>query len=124
MGSTSHWAVRGFLSALIIFGQSVNQRLSAQPADEAGTTRELRLPGYDTKVAGRWLPATESRSGVALGGLGTGFIELRPDGRIYDAVLQNNWLKPVSPAACGLDVLAGGARAVLVSSSTSAVVAP
>lgn len=48
------------------------------------TVESIRLPGYRAPVWGRWLPPSEVRSGVALGGLGTGFVEIRPDGCIYD----------------------------------------
>lgn len=55
------------------------------------------LPGFAKPVPGRWLGPAQAASGVPLGGLGTGFLELRPDGRAHDACLRNDWLAPRPP---------------------------
>jgi len=73
----------------------------AVPSKET-TVQGITLPGYSGPVWGRWLVPEDNHSGVPLGGLGTGFLELRADGRFHDAVLQNNHLAPKSPAGCGL----------------------
>lgn len=85
--------------------------------------QEVALPGFAAPVPGRWLGPTDNRSGVPLGGLGTGFLELRADGRFHDAVLQNNHRMPKPPAACALELTISPRRepdsAALLSSATA-----
>lgn len=109
-------AIRLFvLLTLALNGKSNGQQA---PATANAISIGIRLPGYDVKVAGRWLGPTEKRSGIPLGGLGTGFLELRPDCRFYDAVLQNNWIKPKAAGAGALQLTCGGEATTLLSSSS------
>jgi uncharacterized protein (DUF608 family) len=111
------WIMLGGLSALSV---TAGAQTPQKPAE---TVQQAQLPGFKTPVWGRWIGPKDSRSGVPLGGLGTGFLELRPDGRFYDAVLQNNWLAPRPPAACALTLAAGPRRrsrtATLLASAAS-----
>src|SRR2546421_12503249 len=84
------------------------------------STIEVQLPGYSVPVSGRWLGPGQNQSGIPLGGLGTGFIELRPDGLIHDTVLPNNWLKPEPVSGCGLTFSAINASAALLSTPSAA----
>jgi non-lysosomal glucosylceramidase len=79
------------------------------------STIEVMLPGFKVPVSGRWLGPSQNQSGVPLGGMGAGFLELRPDGKFHDTVLQNNWGKPAAPAGCGLTFTATGEKAALLS---------
>src|SRR5882724_654712 len=81
------------------------------------TTTEVQLPGFRIPVSGRWLVPSQNQSGVPLGGMGAGYLELRPDGKFHDAVLRNNWSKPAPPAGCGLTFTAGHETAALLSTS-------
>lgn len=67
-----------------------------------GQVQKFRIPDFSVPVCGVWLTPEQNKSGVPLGGLGTGFLELRSDGKFHDAVLQNNWLHPKPPADCAL----------------------
>ncbi len=89
-------------------------RPEQKPAPAPTETIAAKLPGFRTQAYGRWLAAKDNQSGVPLGGLGTGFIELRPDARIHDMVTRNNWTSPKPPASCALTLAfpGGGAKAV------------
>ncbi len=69
----------------------------ARTSDPLSRTAAIQLPGYNAPAFGRWLDAKSNGSGLPLGGLGTGFLELRPDGTVRDSCLWNNWLKPRPP---------------------------
>lgn len=55
------------------------------------------------KVTGRWIGATDNFSAVPLGGLGTGYLDLNPDGTFGRATLENNWLAPAPPTDAGFE---------------------
>jgi uncharacterized protein (DUF608 family) len=71
--------------------------LFAQLAYGDTPVARVTVPGSSRPIVGRWLGPAQSESGVPLGGLGTGFIEIRPGARIHDTCLRNNWLKPSPP---------------------------
>jgi non-lysosomal glucosylceramidase len=95
-----------FVCLLVLFAaaSSLNSAYAqaGKPADILIPT-SIRLPDFSAPVWGRWLPPADNKSGVPLGGLGTGFLELRPDGQIYDTVLHNNWTAPKTPANLSLN---------------------
>lgn len=69
----------------------------------------------------------DARSGVPLGGMGTGFLELRADARLHDTVTANNWLAPVPLPGIALRIASGGgrgARSALLVGSTKAMEQP
>lgn len=75
-----HLALAGALFTLFR-ANSVMAQVSPQgpiPLDH------ITAPGFRSPVPGRWLPVSETQSGVPLGGLGTGYLDLRPDGRFYE----------------------------------------
>src|SRR5438552_1865535 len=78
----------------------------------------VRLHGYSAPIPGRWLTPEDNRSGIPLGGIGAGFVELRADGLIHDAAIRNDWLKPGSPPALSLVIRSGGRSTVLVGAAT------
>lgn len=82
------------------------------PGDVSSPPRleALLLHGYSKAVFGRWLGPDRNVSGVPLGGLGTGFLELRPDGRIHDTCLRNDWLKPRPPQLFRLSATLGAGK--------------
>jgi non-lysosomal glucosylceramidase len=67
----------------------------------------VSLPGWSRQIPGRWLTAARNASGVPLGGLGTGFIEIRPDSRVHDTCLNNDWIKPRPPLLFRLTATTG-----------------
>ena len=97
------------IESLPIFAQAINQPSS--------TT--FKVPGYSVPVSGRWLAPSQNQSGVTLGGMGVGYLELRPDGKFYDSALQNNWQKPRPPAGCSLTFSAMGETAALLSTAAA-----
>src|SRR5258706_15521965 len=90
----------------VIWLSFFSSAVCAQPPKQPSTI-EVILPGYKLPASGRWLGSSQNQSGVPLGGMGAGYLELRPDGKFHDAVLRNNWSKPGPPAGCGLTFSAG-----------------
>lgn len=103
--------------ALVVRAQPHPQAVAGPaPTDTVGT----KLRGFSSPVYGRWLTSSAARSGVPLGGLGTGFVEIRPDARIHDTVTRNNWTSPRPPASCSLSLAFPGSAAATVDLIASA----
>ncbi|GEM_PF-1133479 len=110
------WVIVG-IGVMIAMGEAMAQ------------TQKFLIPDFSVPVFGIWLTPKQNKSGVPLGGLGTGFLELRPDGKFHDAVLQNNWLHPKPLANCQLTFHAecggqSGDELLLSSVSQSLIPAP
>src|SRR5438132_312616 len=75
------------------------------------------LPGFSAPIPGQWLSREENSSGIPLGGIGAGFVELRADGLIHDAAIRNDWLKPSPPPALSLTLLSGGRSLGLIATA-------
>src|SRR5262249_316972 len=111
--------IKSTASASRIFGLlAIGASVSAQ-IPKASPTIEAQLPGYSIPVSGRWLGPSQNQSGVPLGGIGTGFVELRPDGLIHDTVLHNNWRKPAPVPGCGLTFWAQNETTGLISTAAA-----
>jgi len=78
---------------------------AAHPAD-GQSLEPARIPGFSRPVQARWLGPEERRGGIPLGGLGTGFLELRPDGRV-SALALDGAAAPTPPPACGIQATVG-----------------
>jgi non-lysosomal glucosylceramidase len=64
--------------------------LSAAPTFET-----FQADGFgDTRVSGVWYSTGETAGGIPLGGFGTGYLELKSDGRFGETTMENDWLKP------------------------------
>jgi len=68
---------------------------AAQGAVEATATQQ---PGADRTYVERYTGQSRVRSGMALGGIGAGYFELRKNGRFYDWNIFNNFPKETGPA--------------------------
>ncbi len=58
-----------------------------------GNTNSLNFRNSKGELVETYSTESRVRSGVALGGIGTGSIELRKDGRFYNWTIFNNWPK-------------------------------
>lgn len=78
----------------------------------AAEFQSFNAPGYDVPASGVWYEDGQAQSAMPLGALGTGFIDIRSDGRFGEATTENNWLRPapVGPSS-GWFVEAGEKRA-------------
>jgi len=70
---------------------------------------EFKVCGYPDPVSGTWFTANSpAASGMPLGGLGTGYIDLQSNGTFGKAVQENNWLEPRAvDEQCGWTIKAG-----------------
>jgi uncharacterized protein (DUF608 family) len=84
--------------------------LAARAGADSPRVESVVLAGYSKPVPGRWLGPEQSASGIPLGGLGTGFLELRPDGRVHDTCVRNNWLQPRPPLQFRLTAALGAGK--------------
>lgn len=82
----------------------------------------FRAPGYPAPVAGAWYTSeSPAVSGMPLGGLGTGYVDLKSNGTFGDAVLENNWLAPRAvDELCGWTIKAGDKALTLFQGSEGA----
>jgi uncharacterized protein (DUF608 family) len=69
---------------------------------------EFSAPGFSHPVSGVWYGPGEAASGLPLGALGTGFIDLSSNVTFGDATTENTWLhpKPSGPKS-GFDLTIG-----------------
>ncbi|GMV91253.1 MAG: hypothetical protein AMXMBFR82_10310 [Candidatus Hydrogenedentota bacterium] len=75
-------------------------------------------PGYDVPVSGVWFENGEAQSALPLGALGTGYIDLRSDGRFGESTVENNYLRPAPVGSqSGWYVQAGEKRAEFLAES-------
>src|SRR2546423_7677547 len=81
--------------------------LPCQAQAPARPLESIRLQGYAAPITGRWLTPEDNVSGIPLGGIGAGFVELRADGLIHDVAIQNDWLKPLAPPKGSIDATCG-----------------
>jgi len=88
--SRSFLAPRSLLAFALIWGAC---QASASPASQMLSRREGRGPIVETLSTG-----SRVRSGIALGGLGTGSVELRKDGQFYNWTIFNNQPLSTGPA--------------------------
>lgn len=76
--------------------------------------------GYTVPASGVWFPAGTAASGMPLGALGTGYIDITSAGTFGNSTLENNWLKP-RPAApgCGFALVIDGHQQNLFPNATA-----
>lgn len=95
-------------SALVLLSACVAAGPSR--AQKPAPLERVLLPGCATPLAGRWMSREDARSGVPLGGMGTGFLELRADARLHDTVTANNWMAPAPLPGVALRFASGVGR--------------
>jgi uncharacterized protein (DUF608 family) len=101
--------------ALLVLSSAVARGQVPTPADSP--LQQVKLPGFRSLIPGRWLKASDVNSGVPLGGLGTGFMELRADGRIYDTRFRM-LVRPMKPLPLRISATLGSeAPTTLISSA-------
>src|SRR5690349_8138537 len=66
---------RSKLVSLSVFFLLFSSETFAQNPKQPSTI-EVILPGYKVPVSGRWLGPSQNQSGVHLGGMGAGYLEL------------------------------------------------
>jgi len=75
-------------------------------------------PGYGVPVSGVWYADGAAQCAMPLGALGTGYVDLRSDGRFGETAMENNWLRPASAGSqSGWFVQAGDKRAEFLAES-------
>ncbi len=98
-------------SGIIHIGIMYSQAAIAQSQEPLSLLQieKVQLQGFTSAVPVYRLSSEFASSGVSLGGIGAGFIDLRPDGKFHESAMRNNWLatKPPPPMRLNLTIGTG-----------------
>src|ERR1035438_6736441 len=95
---------RNFLGAATVAGAALSAPAGPVAAASPFQTRVTSPRGAETRAGIAIAPRTDMNSGAPLGGIGTGFLEIRPDGGFYEWQIFNSgaWAgRSGGPAAAG-----------------------